>query len=300
MAEVFQKEKGYSLKDAAKMVLVNKDEKAKLDYFEMIKVTVKCAAKLDMAAWLYDEGGWPSGTLNGYFRDHRPDLMAQSISADGTITYGSFTPDLLNPEVTRIFIEATHEKYKACVGESFGTTIPGIFTDEPSFGLFSDKSLPYSPFMAEVFQKEKGYSLKDAAKMVLVNKDEKARLDYFDIRTKLIRESFLLPIQKWCHENNLISTGHFNGDDIVKNAVNLLGGDLAAPSAGERQSAALAAEIEIARRKGEHRRKRRRRKRPVKRRLFRRFVESTARKSETKKKILRQIRHNRRRRSRRS
>ena len=52
-------------------------------YFEMIKATVKCAAKLDMAAWLYDEGGWPSGTLNGYFRDHRPDLMAQSIADDG-------------------------------------------------------------------------------------------------------------------------------------------------------------------------------------------------------------------------
>ena len=197
-------------------------------YFEMIKAAVKCAAKLDMAAWLYDEGGWPSGTLNGYFRDHRPDLLAQSIDADGTITAGNFTPDLLDPEVTRIFIEATHEKYKAWVGEYFGTVIPGIFTDEPPFGLFSGDSLPYSPFMAEVFLKEKGYSLKDAAKMVLVNKDEKARLDYFEIRTRLIRESFLLPIQKWCHENNLISTGHFNGDDSVKNAVNLLGGDLAA------------------------------------------------------------------------
>ena len=43
------------------------------------------------------------------------------------------------------------------------------------------------------------------------------------------------------------------------------------------------------------RRKRRRRKSPVKRRLFRRFVESTARKSETKKKILRQIHCNLRR-----
>ncbi len=48
-------------------------------------------------------------------------------------------------------------------------------------------------------------------------------------------------------------------------------------------------------RKSIFRRKRRRRKRPVKRRLFRRFVESTARKSETKKKILRQIHCNLRR-----
>ena len=196
------------------------------EYFQMIKYTVECAKQLDMAAWLYDEAGWPSGTLNGYFRDHRPDLLIQMINAKGEISFGNFTPDLLNKEATQIFIEKTHEKYKEYVGEYFGTTIPGIFTDEPAFGCFTQDSLPYSPAMAEVFLQEKGYSLVDAAKKVLVDKDPVATIDYHEIRRKLIRESYLLPIQEWCHKNNLISTGHFNGDDCIDNAVRLLSGNL--------------------------------------------------------------------------
>ena len=197
-------------------------------YFEMIRVAVKCAAELDMEAWLYDEGGWPSGTLNGYFRDHRPDLMAQTVFADGRIEYNGFTPDLFNPEVTRIFIDSVHEKYRECVGEYFGTTIPGIFTDEPSFGFVGEESLPYSPVMEDVFLREKGYELKNAVKMILNDKNEKAILDYHEIKLKLMRESYLLPIQQWCHANHLLFTGHFNGDESVKKAVQLLGGDLAA------------------------------------------------------------------------
>ena len=199
------------------------------EYFQMVKYTVECSQKLDLEAWLYDEGGWPSGTLNGYFRDHRPDLLTQVIDANGVIsTVGNFTPDLLNKEVTQIFINATHEKYKEYVGEYFGSTVPGIFTDEPNFGCFTNETLPYSPVMAEVFLKEKGYSIVEAAKKVLIDKDPVAILDYHEIRRKLIRENFLLPILNWCHENNLISTGHFNGDDCVNNAVRLLGGNLEA------------------------------------------------------------------------
>ena len=55
------------------------------EYFQMVKYTVECSQKLDLEAWLYDEGGWPSGTLNGYFRDHRPDLLTQVIDANGVI-----------------------------------------------------------------------------------------------------------------------------------------------------------------------------------------------------------------------
>lgn len=41
--------------------------------------------------------------------------------------------DTLNPKAIQRFIELTHEKYKATVGEEFGTTVPSIFCDEPQF-----------------------------------------------------------------------------------------------------------------------------------------------------------------------
>ena len=42
---------------------------------------------------------------------------------------GEAPPDNLNPECVQQFIKETHEKYKETVGEYFGNTILGIFTD---------------------------------------------------------------------------------------------------------------------------------------------------------------------------
>lgn len=41
--------------------------------------------------------------------------------------------DTLNPLAVKEFLKVTHEKYKQYLGESFGTDIPSIFTDEPQF-----------------------------------------------------------------------------------------------------------------------------------------------------------------------
>ena len=40
--------------------------------------------------------------------------------------------DLLRPEVTKAFIESTHEKYFERFGKDFGDAIPALFTDEPA------------------------------------------------------------------------------------------------------------------------------------------------------------------------
>ena len=197
-------------------------------YFEMVKVAVEYASKTDMEVWLYDEGGWPSGILNGFFRDHRPDLLHRQICSDGTIHFNEDYPDLLNPEVTGIFMEQTHEKYFEWVGKYFGNTIPGIFTDEPFFGEITGNSVPFSPVLEELFRREKGYEARDAAMLMLNHKDRKASLDYFEIWLKLIRQSFLLPIRDWCHEHHLLFTGHFNGDNSIENMVKQLAGDLSA------------------------------------------------------------------------
>ena len=39
--------------------------------------------------------------------------------------------DTLNRKAIERFIEVTHEKYRATVGDEFGKTVPAIFTDEP-------------------------------------------------------------------------------------------------------------------------------------------------------------------------
>ena len=41
--------------------------------------------------------------------------------------------DTLSKEAVQKFIDITHERYKKCVGDYFGKSVPAIFTDEPQF-----------------------------------------------------------------------------------------------------------------------------------------------------------------------
>lgn len=196
-------------------------------YFRMVRVAIECAAEYGMEAWLYDEGGWPSGTLNGWIMEQHPEMGGRFINAAGEITYSSIRPDLLNPEVTRYYIENCYEKYRQYVGDLFGTAAPGFFTDEPSFGsLKVGQSIMFSPVFEARFNAEKGYDARTAALKILNENDPDARQDYNEIWVKLIVENYLTPIREWCHRHNLLFTGHFNGDDSVTNMQWLLGSDI--------------------------------------------------------------------------
>ena len=197
------------------------------EYFKMVRYAVECAAEYDMDAWLYDEGGWPSGTVNGEIMKAHPELGTRFINANGELKISENRPNLLNPEVTKLFIGLVHEKYREYMGEYFGKSIPGIFTDEPSFGaLRTPEYLVFSPELEARFNAEKGYDAREAAMKILHDRDPQALQDFNEIWVKLIVENYLTPIKEWCRKNNLLLTGHFNGDDCVDNMEFLLGCDI--------------------------------------------------------------------------
>lgn len=125
-------------------------------------------------------------------------------------------PDCLNPKVVERFIELTHEKYKAYVGEYFGTTIPGIFTDEPFLG----GNLPYTEALAETFYFMHGYEFLPNMYRLWLGTDEEChrfRRDYWATVKHLYRTSFFEPISDWCHQNGLQLVGHvLNEEDPAR------------------------------------------------------------------------------------
>lgn len=203
------------------------------EFFRMFGVAVQCARELDMAAWIYDEGGWPSGNVNGRLPLENPHLQMQRILGSGKIETLDGLPDLLNPETTALFIRMVHEEYKKRFADEFGRTIPGVFTDEPYFGWFAPESaaqdLPWSPVLAERFRQMKNYDAYDAAMRIFRTNDPQARQDYCEVWHSLIIESYMLPIRNWCHENGLLFTGHFNGDNALVTIRELLAGDIFTP-----------------------------------------------------------------------
>ncbi|HUS81286.1 MAG TPA: hypothetical protein VM283_08470, partial [Armatimonadota bacterium] len=213
-------------------------------YFEMIRYAVQVAQELGMCAWLYDEGGWPSGTAQGRVIEGHPELRAQVLrpgeggrrvaraSVGGRRLHFSVheleRPDHLNPESARRFIELTHERYAEHVGEFFGGTIPGIFTDETAVpGRVGGTEIPWTEGMMEKFERAAGYELEpwlpvlfsdEALGLVLDEHFDPAdiaavRCELCELWTDLFEEAYWRQISDWCAAHDLIHTGHVGGED---------------------------------------------------------------------------------------
>ncbi|MFA6108430.1 MAG: glycosyl hydrolase [Candidatus Latescibacterota bacterium] len=197
-------------------------------YLELIGKLVAECRRLGMSYWLYDEGGWPSGGACGRVCARNPAAFAAKVMADSEqgpalkgISYGSVPyPDLLNADATGTFIAITHEAHKPYIEEDFGNTVRFAFTDEPMAFPSRPGQLTWTDDLAELFRQRKGYDLRpflaDLLKPPAEGEDRtitQARVDHYDVWSRLFVERYLVPLRDWCHANGLLSAGHFGGED---------------------------------------------------------------------------------------
>ncbi|BBH19433.1 hypothetical protein Back11_07780 [Paenibacillus baekrokdamisoli] len=123
--------------------------------------------------------------------------------------------DNLNPNAVAAFIEGTHEHYKAVIGEEFGQTVPGIFTDEPSIAdfhsLYTKPWLPWTDGFAEYFQERRGSSLEALLPYLFFHGEHsaKARHNYWRTITERFCAAYSEQLGQWCEDNGIAYTGHY-------------------------------------------------------------------------------------------
>lgn len=127
------------------------------------------------------------------------------------------------------FLELTHEKYKALMGDKFGKEIVGVFADEPQRGpVFNGFSrnepekfdeVPYTPALFSEFEKRKGYNLQDHLPVIWFGKASdpfvKETYDFLEVVEQLFVENYAKPYYEWCEKNKLYFTGHILHEDSL-------------------------------------------------------------------------------------
>ncbi|WP_165040151.1 glycosyl hydrolase [Dysgonomonas sp. ZJ709] len=124
--------------------------------------------------------------------------------------YGGFSyVDLLYPRVTQKFIEITMDGYKKHIGEEFGKTVPGWFTDEPNINTTG--GIRWTPDLFDVFQKEWGYDLKVNLPSLYEETGnwKEVRHNYTQTLLQLFIDRWAKPCFEYCEQNNLEFTGHY-------------------------------------------------------------------------------------------
>ncbi|NLP45747.1 MAG: hypothetical protein GX347_01725 [Epulopiscium sp.] len=126
--------------------------------------------------------------------------------------------DLLNPKAIQEFIHLTHDRYYQVLGQYFGDTIIGMFTDEPSImGRNSIQGLqPWtSDFLS--FYQDQGNDITDlpilwfqAGEETIVKRKKFKQAIY-----KRLEQSYYRPISTWCKKHNIVLTGHPEDSDDI-------------------------------------------------------------------------------------
>lgn len=144
--------------------------------------------------------------------------------------------DTLNKEAIEKFIEVTHEKYKAKIGDEFDKTVPAIFTDEPQFtrkrvlnNSFDkmDITMPWTDKVPELFKEAYGYDILDYLPEVFWDLPASCasihRYHYHDFIAELFACSFADTVGTWCKENNIALTGHMMEEPSLHSQTAALG-----------------------------------------------------------------------------
>lgn len=115
--------------------------------------------------------------------------------------------DTMNPDAIKYFIELTHERYKKEIGEEFGRTVKGIFSDEIT--AFPDTQ-PWSPLLPEKVKERHGVDLLSSLPALWEDLGEvsaRVRYAYWCTATDCFIDSYDRQIQGWCRENGLLYIG---------------------------------------------------------------------------------------------
>ncbi len=126
--------------------------------------------------------------------------------------YGGFSyVDLLAKGVTEKFIDITFTGYKKSVGDDFGKTIRGIFSDEPHTSTDTEGTIRWTPDLASSFKKLQGYDLEPNMMSMIEETGDwmKLRHDYYATILDLFINRWSVPMSSYCSENNLLWTGHY-------------------------------------------------------------------------------------------
>ena len=177
----------------------------------------------------------------GYLLSYRR-LNAEEAASDGETLYHAYfervapqswfnnrpSGNVMNPEAVDRFIEVTHECYRKALGEHFGKTVPGIFTDEPHFVAKGNMNfaLPgedivttYTDDFGETFAAAYGYDLLDKLPEIFWERADGAlsqvRWHYNDHCAQRFTDAFCKRIGGWCGGNGILFTGHLMSERLL-------------------------------------------------------------------------------------
>ena len=227
------------------------------EYFELCAYATEQGKKLGMRCWIYDEGGWPSGSACGKVMKDHPEFGRETLefyersfsqgevykksSADILVAFVNDTEIieegyvfLTDSVVTEYYIEkdassnypdllnreATEYFIEITHKKYVLNNITALFTDEPKA-----PSGAFNKALAERYEATYGESILPylpllAERVEITEKNAYVLNQWYDLCSKTFCENFLLPCKEWANSNGIAFTGHLDKDHCPDGCMN--------------------------------------------------------------------------------
>lgn len=225
------------------------------EFFALVRHAIEYAQKKGMITWLYDEGGWPSGSACGKVTEKYPEVRAKRLAvknlklkAGETLSWENEFISVLcggrvcvdedviatrdaDAEIYYIETMQTREPHlqsKKAVDEFIRSTYDaylkhmGDLFGKKTFAMFTDEAIMYAPFYVDCideFEEKYGWSF---AKMIPAlfkewhgNDGKRFKAEYIEFCCESFAEIYVETLHSWCRKNGILFTGHMNGDDVL-------------------------------------------------------------------------------------
>lgn len=129
--------------------------------------------------------------------------------------------DLLNPDAVSCFINLVYDRYFEVVGEHFGTTVIGMFTDEPDLlGRLQEKTriLPGTTGILHHINAALGSDFTPHLAALWYDDEPDAhahREAYTRAVNKRLEETYYRPLSRWCEAHGVALMGHPAAPDDI-------------------------------------------------------------------------------------
>lgn len=167
---------------------------------------------------------------------YQPWYAYLEISGDNPWFNNQAYLNTLDKAAVKRFVEVTHEKYYEKLGDEFGKSIPGIFTDEPQFShktrlAFAKErkevTIPFTDDLEDTYRDVYGHSLLAGLPELFwelgEGKFSKIRYNYHDHICERFTDAFADTIGDWCKAHDILLTGHMMEEPTLESQTAALG-----------------------------------------------------------------------------
>ncbi len=138
--------------------------------------------------------------------------------------------DALDPEATAEFLRLGYDPYAETVAGKMPSAVPGFYTDEPAMHYYvtggDNPIVPWTKDMFRRFHERNRYDLRPRLPDLFfdVSPDSaRVRHDFYETLTAFYADAYYRQIHDWCHEHDVLFTGHLLYEEWLRNMVRVEG-----------------------------------------------------------------------------